>query len=357
MFPQNPNDPNRPDRIEELGTYEMIWDCKFCGNKNLPAKTHKFCPTCGAAQDPQSRRFPSDEEKIAVKEHVSKGASLICPACGTPNDGDSQFCMQCDAPLDQAARAKTVGSEVRAENQSFAAGQERDLAQERLAEDLPKAPVTAGKPNPLIFIIGAIVLLLICGGIILALTAKRDATATVVGHDWQRIIYVDRFTSVRDNAWDDQVPADAYSVSCSERQRSSRQVPDGEECAVRRVDNGDGTFSERRECNTVYRDEPVYDDYCSFTVNRWVPDREIQSSSAQAAAPFWPSADLTSGSSLGAERENRRSESYIVLLDVDGQRYECDVNQRAWEAAEEGRTFNISIGVITNAPDCSALEQ
>ncbi len=357
MYPPNPNDPNQPDRVEQLGTYEMIWDCKFCGNKNLPAKTHKFCPTCGAAQDPQTRRFPSDEEKIEVKEHVSKGASLICPACGTPNEGDSQFCMQCGGPLDQAARAKVTGSEVRAENQAFAAGQERDLAQERLAEDLPRPPTPARKTNPLILIVGAVLLLLICGGIIFALTAKREAAAEVVEHDWQRIIFIDQFTSVRDNAWDDQVPSDAYSVSCSERQRSSRQVPDGEECSVRRVDNGDGTFSERRECNTVYRDEPVYDNYCAYTVNRWIPSREVQASSAQAEAPFWPNINLTSGSSLGAERESGRDERYIVILDVDGRRYECNVNQRAWEAAELNETFNISIGVVTNAPDCSALEQ
>ncbi|MBE2182693.1 MAG: zinc ribbon domain-containing protein [Anaerolineae bacterium] len=356
--PNTPDNPNKPDRVEKLGTYEMIWDCKFCGAKNLLAKTHKFCPTCGAAQDPQTRRFPSDAEKIAVKEYVSKGASLICAACGTPNDGDSQFCMQCGAPLDRAAQAKTVASEVRAETQAFAAGQERDLAQERLAEDLPKPPAPASKTNPILWIVGAIVLLLICGGVIFALTAKREATGTVTDRDWQRIIYVDRFASVSNNAWDDQVPADAYNVSCRERQRDTRQVPDGEECSVRRVDNGDGTFSERRECNTVYRDEPIYDNYCSFNVNRWVPAREIQASSAQGgASPFWPGANLAAGSALGGERESGRDERYIVYLDVDGRRYECVVNQQSWEAAQEGATFNISIGVITNAPDCSALEQ
>ena len=48
-------------------TYEMLWNCQFCGTKKLLAKTHKHCPNCGGAQDPRWRFFPSDAEKVAVE--------------------------------------------------------------------------------------------------------------------------------------------------------------------------------------------------------------------------------------------------------------------------------------------------
>jgi hypothetical protein len=49
--------------------YEMIWDCKFCGQKKLLGLTHRFCAGCGAPQDPASRYFPPDSEKVAVHDH------------------------------------------------------------------------------------------------------------------------------------------------------------------------------------------------------------------------------------------------------------------------------------------------
>ncbi len=360
----SPNaEPRGPGRSEDLGTFEMIWDCKFCGTQGLPAKTHRFCPNCGAAQDTQTRRFPSDAEKIAVANYVSKGASRICPACSTPNEGDAGFCVQCGSPLDAAARAKTLGSEVRAENASFAQGAQRDLAQERLAEDLgrsaaPARPAGSGLPTKWIVLLVALAVV-VCGGIIAALTWQRAETAVVIGHQWQRVIEVESYSAVRDSTWQDQVPYDAYSMSCSQRQRTTRQVPDGEDCSVRRVDNGDGTFSERRECVTTYRDEPVYDDYCTYTVNRWVPSREVTASGRTLGdTPRWPTLTLVPGSGLGAEREGGRDEEYVVLLRLSGDKTaECRVNQDAWQRAAVERTYEVSVGVITGQTDCSALER
>jgi hypothetical protein len=354
--PVPPPGQNRPDRIEELGVYEMIWDCKYCGTANLPALSHKFCPNCGAAQDPDTRRFPSDAEKIAVRDYKARGASLVCPACSTPNLGDSHFCLQCGAPLDKAAQAKTLGSEVRAQDAAFQAGQQRDLAQERLAADLAPARKPA-KSNPVPIVAAIVIGLLLCGGLIFLLTAQRPASVVVEGHTWERIIYVEQFSRVSDNAWDEQVPADAYGVSCSERQRDTRQVPDGERCEVRRIDNGDGTFREQNECYTLYRDEPIYDSYCRYTVNRWVQSREaVASGSSQSPAPQWPTVNLTTGSGLGAEREAGRQGRYFVTLTTGEDDYTCEVSEAAWQAASIERRYEIEVGRFTNAVDCSALE-
>src|SRR5690606_36771356 len=99
-------------------------------------------------------------------------------------------------------------------------------------------------------------------------------------------------------------------------QRDTRQVPDGEECTTRRVDNGDGTCSERRTCRTVYRSEPIYDQRCYFTVDRWGYERSVTTSGASLnEAPFWPQACLArTGSCIGCEREGERVEEYHVIL-------------------------------------------
>jgi hypothetical protein len=351
-------DNDQPSRVEQLGTYEMIWDCKFCGTKNQPAKSHKFCSMCGAAQDPDTRRFPSDAEKIAIQNYEHKGANLICAACGTPNEGDSAFCMQCGAPLENAARAATISSETRAESEAFTAGTERDLAAERMTADLAaSAPPPKRRVNWIAFAIIAIGVLVVIG-IVVALTWKRSETVVVTGHEWQRVIAIEAFTRLNDGAWCDQMPGDAYSVSRDTRQRDTRQVPDGETCSVERVDNGDGSFSEQRVCRTNYRDEPVYDDYCTFNVNRWVNSRDVTASgSSLSDAPVWPAVSLSSGTSLGSEREGGRSEEYVVILTSGDTRVRCTVPQRAWENAGIEEVFEISIGVITGAPDCSPLEE
>ena len=75
-----------------------------------------------------------------------------------------------------------------------------------------------------------------------------------------------------ERSWRDS-PPDGIDVNlipdtCVLTQRSVEQVADGQECKTVRTDNGDGTFSERRDCVTRYREEPVYDDWCEFTGKR-----------------------------------------------------------------------------------------
>src|SRR5262245_36399297 len=82
------------------GVYEMLWDCAFCGTRKLLGKTHRHCPACGAPQDPARRYFPSDDEKVAVKDHVFVGVDRVCPACGAPGSRAAAHCGGCGAALD-----------------------------------------------------------------------------------------------------------------------------------------------------------------------------------------------------------------------------------------------------------------
>lgn len=368
MIAQPPPDPRRPrpdsqpaDRSEDLGVYEMLWDCKFCGGTGLPAKTHRFCPTCGAVQDPASRRFPSDDEKRAVTAYVQRGADVICKACTTLNAGDSQFCLQCGASLEGAALASTVGDQVRGEGEQFTAQAQRDLSAERHAAAMRQAGVTTepksgGISWKTVAIIGVVIAVVIGG--IWALTAERDAVAIVTGHEWERAVYIEEFSAVSDAAWCEQVPTGAYSVSSRREVRDYTRVPDGEDCRVRRVDNGDGTFREVRECTTRYREEPIYDDRCYFTINRWTNERVAQADGAALSpAPAWPNPALQTcpTTQLGCERESGRAENYYLTLRSDQRDFRCAVTQAIWQNTRMEASFNIQIGAITNIPDCDSL--
>lgn len=341
-------------------TYEMQWDCKYCGTTKLLGKTHRFCPNCGAAQDPKSRYFPSDDEKVAVEDHVFIGKDKTCKSCSTLNSASAEFCMQCGAPLANAEAASTLSDQVVKEGQRFESSGPRDLSQERFDEEMKRigaAKQAKSGPNWVLYGIVAVVALIIIGGLV-AIFWKQDASAYVSGHSWERTVNIEQYSAVSESAWCDAMPSGAYSVTRREEQRSSRQVPDGEECSTRRIDNGDGTFTERRECQTKYRDEPVYDDRCYYTINRWVFERAVKASGASLNdEPRWPDANISrSGTCVGCEREGAREDHYRVDLRQGENTYTCDVSETMWRNMPIESTWEFKVGVVTGRPDCSTLK-
>jgi len=208
------------------------------------------------------------------------------------------------------------------------------------------------------WIVAVVVGIALIGGIIWALTAERDAVAVVTGHTWERAIYVEEFAAVPDAAWCEAVPPGAYSVSSRHEIRTYNRVPDGEDCQIRRRDNGDGTFREVRECTPLFREEPVYDDRCYFTINRWTDARVAQAQGAALSpAPAWPVVDLeTCGSArLGCERESGRAETYYLELRSDEQTFRCEVPVSTWSATRIETAFTLQIGTLTGVPNCGSL--
>lgn len=185
--------------------------------------------------------------------------------------------------------------------------------------------------------------------------STQDATATVAGRSWQREIQVEKFGPVSDSAWCDSLPGDAYAISQSREQRSTRQIEDGQVCRDERIDQGDGTFVKRRECTPRYRNEPVYDNRCRFQVNRWRTHRTVKNGSETAAAPVWPSMGTLSGGGMGAERAGPRSESYVLSLLSDGKRWTCNVSEAVWNKYQEGAALPIKVRRVGGV-DCSSLQ-
>ena len=73
----------------EESTFEMLWDCKFCGQKKLLGLTHRFCAGCGAPQDPAARYFPADHEKVAVKDSPFVGSIATMITSSVKRDIDA----------------------------------------------------------------------------------------------------------------------------------------------------------------------------------------------------------------------------------------------------------------------------
>lgn len=291
-------------------TYEMLWDCKYCGTRRLLGLTHRFCPSCGAPQDPSARYFPSDAEKVAVEDHHLVGRDVICPSCREVNARSAKHCGHCGGPLEAAADVATRADQVVGAGVAYQGESAKDARAEFAALASPTRR-TPARRSRIPFVVGGLLLLAITA-VLAVFFIRKDVTLEVASRQWSREIAVERFGPVRDSAWCNDMPRSAREVTRSRKKRSTKQVADGETCATRKVDNGNGTFTERQECKTKYRDEPVYADFCTFTIDRWT---RVRSETAKGAEdpPRWPEPVLAkTGSCVGCERVGTRSERYRV---------------------------------------------
>lgn len=356
-------------RQEELGTYEMLWDCPHCGTPKLLGIQHRHCPACGAPQDPDARYYPSEDDKVAVEDHEYHGADVVCSACTTANAAIAKFCVGCGAPMEGDGKAAAARSEQAVgEHEAFAgeSGKDaRDEARARREVEREQARQAHAGPAPKGMSRG-LKIGLIVGGIVLVLAVliyvfffwKREATVEIQSIAWERSIEVEVFDEVKDSAWCDELPKGARKVSKKKEQRSTKQVPDGEECVKKRKDNRDGTFKEVKECKPKFRDEPVYDQRCSFEIDAWKTTRtEKASGTAKSPEPSWPKVELAkTGQCKGCEREGEREETYsITFVDPDGDTQECEVERSQWDRAEVGAKWKAEVGVVTTSIDCDSF--
>jgi hypothetical protein len=351
--------------------YEMLWDCKFCGQKKLLGLTHRFCAGCGAPQDPGARYFPPENEKVAVHDHPYVGADVACPACKQPMSRAAKCCTHCGSPIDRGAEVARRADVVvgpgggpplgaGAGAGSFGAGQygpDALAAQQAAAAGAP--PVKRPFPTVLV-IVGAVVALLVAV-VLVVVFWKREGVFEVTGHAWERSIAVERFDVGRKTAWCDERPAGGRELSRRREQRSTTQVKDGETCQTRKKDNGNGTYKEVKECQPKYRSEPVMSDRCEFEVTDWRTSRTLAEKGASPQdPPRWPAVALVRpGACIGCEREGPRSEKYTVkFADSKGKGADpltCDLPEARWAGFARGSKWKGKVRVLTAGVDCDAL--
>ena len=339
--------------------YEMLWDCQFCGTKKLLGKTHRFCPNCGASQNTEARYYPSDDEKVAVEDHVLVGADRICSNCDSLLAATVEFCGNCGSATTDAKTATLREQQERKEGERFSGEIGRNVQRIKHEAQVAQAQAQAQpkRGNPIGIIIGVVIVLV--AGAIWAFTRTAEATVMVEGHSWERVIEVESYQSVSESNWRDTVPVSAYSMSCSQRQRSTERIQTGESCNTVRRDNGDGTFSESESCQPTYREEPVYDDYCTYRVDRWAFARDVVTQGDSLKdTPQWGDVSLNCANQtrLGCEREGNRTESYLVQLEGDDGSYECKRSQDQWASMPLESSWLLEVTSIGNSPVCDTLQ-
>jgi len=346
--------------------YEMLWDCQFCGTEKLLGKTHRFCPNCGSAQDPDARYFPPDDEKVAVEDHQYVGRDVHCPACNSLNSASAEHCGNCGAPLEGAQKASVIEEGTwMGDQQKDDYDQSRDVGREARERDLKAAGISEGGEDSdsggglrLGLIIGAVVAVLVVGGFFFLFNQTEEETVVVTGHTWSRTISVETYQRTEDEDWEDNIPAAAYNESCRQRQRDTERVQDGQTCETVRRDNGDGTFTERQECEPTYREEAVMDTWCEYDIDTWEADESITTTgSSTSPAPEWGDTDFQcSGPRLGCQREASRDETYTVLFEGDGETYRCSFPQDEWATFTTGSRWAMEVRQFAGGAVCSSLE-
>lgn len=348
-------------RMSEDLVYEMLWDCRYCGSVKLLGKTHRHCPSCGAPQENAPRYFPPEDEKVAVKDHVFVGADRVCPACGNTTSRAAKHCGNCGSPLEGGQGVKLRTDVVHAEGAAYGGETAADAKMDLSGAVRPAPPPP--KKSPLkALLLGAVGLgvLGVIAFVLVFFLWKREAGFEVTGHRWTRTIEVEQKRKVEESAWCDELPAGAENVTRKKEKRSTKKVEDGEDCNVRKVDNGDGTYTQKRECTPKYRDEPVMEDRCTFTVQAWRSERTEKASGGLGDAPAWPAVNLAkTGECLGCEREGKRSESYVVTLadPKSGASSECDFDASRWKSMAPKSRWLGKVRALGGALDCDSLRQ
>ncbi len=317
-------------RVESEGHFEMLWDCDHCGAKGLLGLSQRFCAECGAPQNPVKRYFPKEGEQKRVDGHNYEGADRQCPSCNSAMGAKAKNCTQCGAPMDGSAR----------EVQAIA------------------APVTTAPKKPRRWwILGVVlgVLVLIIFGIWWRFIRTKEVEMVVTEHRWSREIAIEEFKFLSESEWRDHVPTDAESRTCFRKERSTRQVKTGrEDCKTERKDKKDGTFESVKKCTPVYASEPVYDDWCTYTVRRW-KQIDAAKTSGTGMSPAWSTTSLPpadTAAALGAKRQGKRTESLIIRF---GEQSCDDVSDATWRKYADGKKAKVEVHASSGDIVCGSL--
>lgn len=320
--------------------YQMFWDCGHCGTKKLLGVSHRHCPNCGAAQDETKRYFPPDGEEVELHNHIYYGIDWDCAYCSTPNSKNSHNCVNCGGGKDGTKNVKLVGEPYQEETTSYQTStstpQEKLEIKRTVLYERPSTPVKEKNSSSLWIILGVSLFALFIGFLIYGFNSKTDHTLTVASKTWSRSIDIEEYRAIHDTDWCSSMPSDGYNVSSFRDVRSHRDVADGQECHTEKRDRGDGSYSSQRVCHTKYRREPVYDNRCSYTVNRWRFSNSVLARGDDKTTPYDPDVSMYRNYSqhLGSKRVGSKSESYnIDFFYVDSNKNKmasCSYSQQRW---------------------------
>jgi hypothetical protein len=305
---------------------EGKWKCPNCSTINRGRDMD--CKGCGATREPDVKFFLDDDAPEVTDESLLDiargGADWICPYCGTTNRNAVTKCGQCSAARDDAKSREEKFIPIGATMPTKAAPR------------VPLRRLETPKSSWLRYV-GLATLLLITW-LIFASVRTHDETLTVSSVHWIRAIDVERFTTLTQESWEDDVPSDARRLSSHREIHHYNKVQIGTRSVTKTVydrvqsgtqrvkvgvrDKGNGFFEDIYENRPVYkevarqvtdyvpiyRDDPVYREKVRYNVDRWVV-HHTERAEGSDVNPRFPTVELGE-----KEREGGRVESYAVTL-------------------------------------------
>ncbi len=340
---------------------EGAWDCPACGQKRNRGP-EKHCGACGLPRGADIKFYlPEDAQEVTDEEALKKaksGPDWNCQYCNGDNGADKAFCTGCGAGKD--------GSPPR-EVKFIPEGGEKPAQEPEPAKDpvkeAPKSPHTAAKGGCLALLMSVILFMLI--GCCCSSFFAKDTTVTVNGFKWERTIEIEKLKTIREKAWEGNVPAGAHVISRSKEIYEYEKVQTGTKIKTKIVkekvqtgtkkvktgvkDMGNGYFEdvykeepvyetvekEVKYDEPVYKEKPLYKQRVTYEIDKWTVTRTEKAKGNNQKAS-WPKVNLKS-----KERESKRTETYTVLCTDDNGKnltYNPKTEQE-WLSIEKGKTY------------------
>lgn len=342
---------------------EGRWTCSSCGTADISGR-HKSCRDCGSPREAADGETDFDfggttatgastEAGVAdadALDTAEAGADWHCSACGAANRGDVGNCRACGAAPGETAAP----------------------------EPTPDRPKGRGLK-------GLVVAGVLIAGVVFWVTRTQELQGEVA-RSWSHTVTQQRFTPLTTGGWQDklrerppEMPVEGAGGDggvqkvrdCSRKQNGTRRVADGTErvcrnktrkvqdgtreaCEVRDLGNG---FAEEvctdtpvyktessEECadETRYREEPVFDTWCTYDTWAWKTLDE-QTTSGTWDDPRWPVVKS------GPLDRQQRTQAYEIVITYPwrsgSETHKVEpTSQKALEGWQEG----VPVGLTVN---------
>ncbi|MEO9531405.1 MAG: Ran-binding zinc finger domain-containing protein [Crocinitomicaceae bacterium] len=331
------------------------------------------CEKCGKHRPkdvvfyvPKNAPIIKDAHKIA---DATSGANWHCFHCNYHNKASSDICVHCDTPRDKEYE-EWIGLGGDLKTKSYSGGQAPTGSQKKAAA---KEYVPVKQRFKKIALMAGISLVAILAIVFIyrQFFATENLKVEVTGYSWERQVEIEKSRTVREEAWN--IPSGGKKIKSERRKSGTKQVYDHSEwdeepiyedvqvgtqqveCGT--VDKGNGYFEtqyceepiyESQQVGTervereVYRDEPVYDTWYTYEIDRWELDRS-PIISGKDHHPKWPDYNLNN-----REREGQRTEKYVVNLkviggDSDHSALFYETNEGEWNSIMMGEQFTAKV--------------